>query len=888
MSLPLMEASFGADLPASTATNLILPIGGTMHGAIGSAFDLDYIGVDLMAGQSYSFAMVGIGAQMITDGFLTLRGLNGITLLASDDNGLPNGNAIVSFTAPQSGRYFLEASGANGQAGDYAIAATAGSKAHFDAQMIAGVIDTHATWSAQRGSGTNVTYGFRDTYSGINANFSHFTDAEKAATRAVLAHFAELTNLTFTEVNVGGFTDQATLLYANYSENDGAGGFGFYPGSRAAGAVAGDVWVNTSSPITTDAGVGSYFRSLMLHEIGHSMGLSHPGAYNAALGVSITYGTNAQFLEDSAQASVMSYFAATNTGGPAATPDTLMLYDVLALQQIYGANMATRSGDTTYGFGSDAGATYDFALNVDPVLTIWDAGGLDTINAQRYSADQLIDLTAGSYSSIGGLQNNVAIAFGASIEAAIGGRGRDDLRGNAGANMLSGSAGDDTLSGGGGADTLAGGTGADWLLGGNGNDRLAGAVPGVASAGPEVFDLVATDFSANATLHLASTNLFPSSSFTIEMIWKQNALVDEHYALDIGSFSFYRHDSGVVSLMFWGASQQGWNYGALPAGMTDGAAHRISVSYDDASGVCRVYFDGAESWHTTFVPGTRGLAATGGIVLDDDAAIGDLRIFDHARSAAEIWDDAWTTLPDPAGTAGLVQNWVGDAAGHLVSALAGQPDLVSTGATVSEQATTWSEGLIDRMEGGAGNDVYAVCAATDLVIEASGAGRDVVVAYVSYALADGSEVEVLRAAATGGGLQLAGNAGDNLVVGGDGADILSGGLGKDRLFGGSDLVGDRFVFAAVGDSSLATGRDLIFQFQSGRDLIDLSGIDADLGLAGDQAFASLAVTALAHALWTMVSGANLVLRGDVNGDLVADFELMCMGVGGLAAGDLIL
>ena len=883
-----MESSFGADLPASAATRLILPVGATMHGGLATANDLDFVAVDLVAGQTYTFAMVGIGGRMLTDGFLALRGTDGIALIASNDNGLPNGNSIIHFTATQSGRYFLEAGGANGQTGDYGLAATAGDKAHFDAQMIAGVLDSHTSWSAQRGSGTNLTYGFRDTYAAGIANFSPFTDAEKAATRAVLAQYAELSNLTFAEVNPGGFTDQATLLYANYADSDGAAGFGFYPGSRAAGAAAGDVWVNTSAPISTDTGAGSAFRALMLHEIGHSMGVSHPGIYNAALGVSITYGANAQFIEDSGQSSVMSYFAATHTGGPAATPDTLMLYDVLALHQIYGANMATRAGDSVYGFGSDAGATYDFALNIDPVLTIWDAGGLDMLNAQRYSTDQVIDLTEGSYSSIGGLQNNVAIAFGASIEAAIGGRGRDVLRGNAADNGLAGTGGDDTLSGAAGADTLTGGSGGDLLFGGDGNDRLSGATPGAVARPPAVFDLVATDFSAGASLGIADASLFPTGSFTLEMIWKQNALIDQHYSLTIGSFSFYRYDDGVVSLMFWGASQQGWTYGALPAGMTDGAAHRISVSYDDASGMCRVYFDGAESWNQSFVPGTRGLAAAGGIVLDDDAAIGDLRIFDHARSAAEIWADAWTVLPDPATTPGLVQNWVGDGAGHLVSTLAGHNDLVSAGPTLSEQATPGSEGVIDLMAGGAGNDLYEVRAATDQVIEAIGAGRDLVVAHVSYALAAGSEVEVLRVSAASGGLHLAGNEGDNLLIGASGSDTLTGGLGEDRLFGGAGLAADRFEFASVDDSSLATGRDRIFQFQTGLDQIDLSAIDADSGQAGDQAFLAFASRALANGVWAFESAANVILRGDVTGDALADFEVICIGITALTGADIVL
>ena len=52
----------------------------------------------------------------------------------------------------------------------------------------------------------------------------------------------------------------------------------------------------------------------------------------------------------------------SNTGGnDNGYPSTPLLFDIYALQQIYGANMSTRTGDTVYGFGSNAGAVYDFA-----------------------------------------------------------------------------------------------------------------------------------------------------------------------------------------------------------------------------------------------------------------------------------------------------------------------------------------------------------------------------------------------------------------------------------------------------------------------------------------------------------------------------------------------
>jgi hypothetical protein len=190
--------------------------------------------------------------------------------------------------------------------------------------------------------------------------------------------------------------------------------------------------------------------------------------------------------------------AAIDNRSYAAAP---LLYDIAAVQTIYGADMTTRTGNTIYGFNSNAGREidgflfnpFDFTQNPDPVFAIWDAGGIDTIDASGFSTNQTIDLRAGQFSSIGYLTNNVAVAFGATIENAIGGSGHDHLFGNETANHLIGNDGIDNMHGFLGNDTLDGGEGddvlfgltdsdhievfvtdRDTLLGGGGNDQLFG------------------------------------------------------------------------------------------------------------------------------------------------------------------------------------------------------------------------------------------------------------------------------------------------------------------------------------------------------------------------------------------------------------------------------
>ncbi len=204
-----------------------------------------------------------------------------------------------------------------------------------------------------------------------------------------------------------------------------------------------------------------------IHELGHALGLDHPGNYN---GGSPTYAGNALYAQDTIQYTVMSYFDANNTGADWIASDgrsyyaqTPMLHDVLAIQQRYGADMTTRTGDTVYGFNSntDRPQIFDFTVNKHPILTIWDAGGTDWLDLSGFSTASRIDLTPGTFSDCDGMTKNIAIAYNCFIENAAGGSGNDSITGNDLNNTLRGNAGNDVLTGGAGADILIGGDGDD-------------------------------------------------------------------------------------------------------------------------------------------------------------------------------------------------------------------------------------------------------------------------------------------------------------------------------------------------------------------------------------------------------------------------------------------
>ena len=133
-----------------------------------------------------------------------------------------------------------------------------------------------------------------------------------------------------------------------------------------------------------------------------------------------------------------------------------------------------------------------------------------------------------------------------------------------------------------------------------------------------------------------------------------------------------------------------------------------------------------------------------------------------------------------------------------------------------------------------------------------------------------------------------GNGGNDLLAGHGGADVLTGGTGQHTLYGGVDGVRDVFVFNAVNESTVGTKRDVIHDFASGVDDLDLSGIDVRQGLSGDQAFQFRGTTATAYSVWYAASRSEVIVRADVTGDKTADLEIRLVGGSSLTAGDCIL
>lgn len=194
----------------------------------------------------------------------------------------------------------------------------------------------------------------------------------------------------------------------------------------------------------------------LIHEIGHALGLKHPQNYGGS-----EPGPYLPANDDNLNASVMSYNESDIVGQVTSVPITPMIYDIAAMQYLYGANYNYNKAATTYTISGLTNAQ-----------TIWDGGGVDTISGVRVNSASVIDLREGldNYSRIG--NSYVWNAFGANIEKATTGNGNDTITGNSLNNTLIGNGGADVIHGGLGNDRLLGGAGIDTVWGDGGNDTM--------------------------------------------------------------------------------------------------------------------------------------------------------------------------------------------------------------------------------------------------------------------------------------------------------------------------------------------------------------------------------------------------------------------------------
>lgn len=609
--------------------------------------------------------------------------------------------------------------------------------------------------------------------------------ADTAAGFALAAQsWANVANITFQRVYTESAAELVEALYTStvLTYYLGPGIAGAHTQPDASGQTIG---VFDASGASNLYGVGHYgvapkpgnvsFETFV-HEIGHALGLNHPHADKpgdrAFPGVTGSSSTGDNGLNQTIY-TVLSYndyetFDLTRTNvltGHVAGPGA---FDIAAIQQLYGANTSYHAGSDIYALNTMIGASGAW-------LTIWDAGGNDTLSYDGTAAVTL-DLRAATLQNApggGGYVSTLSdrtgrggytIANGVVIENATGGAGNDTITGNDANNVLTGNAGNDTIYGGLGNDTLNGGAGADTLDGGAGDDTYY--VDAIAD--------VLRDSSGNDTVNA-------SVSYTLAAGFEVLNLI------------------GLASIN--GTGNDGDNV----------------VTGNDAANV----LDGRGGTDTLI-----GGAGDDTYILSD----GNDRIIELAGGGSDtIRSDSVTSLE---GYINVENIWLTGTAALNVYGNDGDNRVNGNAAANTLYGGLGNDTLSgyagqDVLVGGAGNDTYILLNAADdgndVISENANGGIDTVVTSFSYSIANLSTVENLTLSynATQPGVKtLTGNALNNVITSGDVDSILTGGAGDDRLYGGA---GHDQLFGGTGNDTLYGG--------AGNDVLD-GGTGTDLLVGG--------------------------------------------------------
>lgn len=620
---------------------------------------------------------------------------------------------------------------------------------------------------------------------------------------------------------------------------------------------------------------------------------------NFSNGTSVGYGSLATQINGTAGADNLSGTAAADQMDGLAGNDTLFglggndrLYGSAGTDQLLGGI----GNDSLYG-----GLDNDFLIG---------GAGADYLDGGAGTSDwaQYDTATAGIRVDLTAPGTNTGDAAGdrfVGIENLFGTAFNDTVRGNTGNNILWGGAGNDSIIGEAGDDALNAGAGTDTLAGGAGNDTYTidggDTIIEAANAGT---DLV--NSSANYALAANVENLTLTGTAAIN--GSGNALANRLTG------------NGAANVL---------NGGTGADTLTGGAGNDVYVT-DGGETIIEAANAGVDRVQSS-VTLALGLNLEN-LVLTGTAAINGIG---NVLANSITGNAAANTLNGGGGADTLIggagnDTYISDGLDIITEAAGAGTDLVqsSGGYTLAANLENLTligtavrgtgNDLANRLTGNASNNVLSGGAGNDTLVGGAGndtldggAGTNTVIysgtAAVTVNLTNGtatggegsdvlSNIDIVR---TGNGNDvlvgdananaLSGGAGNDTIAGGAGTDVIAGGAGTDLMRGGAgDGAGDIFIFYAHTDSAVGAGKDIIENFVSGVDRIDLADIDANLAAVGDQGFLFGGTTARANAVWYVSTADGIVVRADINGNTGADFEVLLRGVTSLSGTDFIL
>ena len=691
---------------------------------------------------------------------------------------------------------------------------------------ISGLVTTKLTYSFLDAN----TSSFATDYSAAQEykNAYELDPAQKTAITDSLAKWSAVADIKFTLVTDTNNT-VGDLRFGGYAGmDDDTAAWAYTPSNDP---VAGDVWIGpqTNNP---DPTAGSYDYMTFMHEIGHALGLKHPfesSFYNS---------TTLSPVLDDVRYTIMSY-----TNSYSYEPTTPMLLDILAIQKLYGTNDLWEAGNTVYRW--DAGQSV--------FETIWDGGGIDTIDASNQANGVFLNLNEGEFSNIGAafydyqqqkyINDGLAIAFGAKIENATGSAFNDTLVGNNLANVLDGGAGADLMMGGAGNDT--------YIV-----DNVMDFVVETSTRNSEV-DTVLASVSYTLGANLENLTLTGTANLNGTGNTRNNLLIGNDGAnslsggagndeLRAGAGNDVLDGGAGIDKLIGGTGDDTYIVDNVGDTITelDGEGYdvvRASVSHTLANFVEEGRLQGTEALNLTGNDQANTLIGNSGANILDGKAGADIMTGGLGNdtyivdNVADVVIESSTLSSEIDTVQASISYTLG--ANLEVLTLTGFGDINGTGNTLNNQINGNAGNNIldggtgaDTLTGGLGDDTYVVDNSLDVIIETSKLTTEIDTVRASINWALGANLENLNLTGsdnlngTGNALNnlLIGNTGNNILSGGLGNDELQGGAGDDRLDGGAGL--DTLIGGTGNDTYIVDNiADTIIEFDGeGRDLVQTS------------------------------------------------------------------